>query len=753
MNIDKNDPRLMDLALGELEESEARALLAALDDPGNAEARRELDMLRALVRTASDALSGEAAGAGVSLRAEQRAAVLEHAASGAKENLAPATRQRAFWRRLAMPAAAAAAILVFVAGGAFLLTPPDEREHLAGLPRAETPETAEAPEAAEAPAPAAVPELALADPVPPAPLSEPLPETAPLTAPQPEPLSEPRPEPRPAERTMAGAAPRVLQTEPQLQPQYQLEHSRISPHDMPMADIAPPPPPVAEPAPHPGSGGGDSIDPGSTMRIRPEMSMHFPGGERYAPIAERPFAQTALDPLSTFSLHASTAAYANVRRFLVEGRMPPADAVRTEEIVNYFDYAYPEPAGPHPFTIQVETAPCPWAPGRLLAKIGLRARSAPRAERPPANLVFLIDVSGSMNRPNRLPLVKESMKTLVGELRPDDRVGIVTYAGESAVLLEAATVGESRETILRSIEGLRAAGTTHGSAGIQDAYAMAQRNFIEEGVNRVILATDGDFNVGVTSREGLVALVEEKRETGVFLTVLGYGMGNLKDDTLELLANAGNGHYAYIDSYREARRVLVEQIEGTLVTVAKDAKIQVEFNPARIHSYRLIGYENRMLAAHEFNDDQVDAGEIGAGHTVTALYELVPHGAHRIPGVDPLRYQPETDAPETAPADPSDELFYVKLRYKRPDGDESALMTVPAVVEEIRHAGSRDFRFAAAAAAFGMLLRDSPHKGSATFEQVRAAVEETLRESSAPDQDRREEFLDLVVRAKTLSGR
>lgn len=486
------------------------------------------------------------------------------------------------------------------------------------------------------------------------------------------------------------------------------------------------------------------FEPGnSTM---PSATLYYPGGEEYADIAERPFVSAKEEPLSTFSLHPDSAAYANIRRFLEQGQWPPSDAVRIEELVNYFSYDYPQPQGKHPFSINVEVGACPWAGEHLLARIGLKGRELPKGERPPANLVFLIDTSGSMSASNRLPLVKESLKALLEILEPEDRVALVTYAGTSNVALESTPV-EQRVTIRDAIEVLGAGGSTHGSAGIQDAYAMAEKHFIKQGINRVLLATDGDFNVGVTSHEGLLALIEEKRETGVFLTVLGYGMGNLKDDTLEMLASKGNGNYAYINDYSEARRVLVEQVSGTLATIAKDAKIQVEFNPARVSEYRLLGYENRMLASKDFNDDTKDAGEIGAGHTVTALYQIVPKGVSIGPGVDPLRYRQEDKEEKVLPTpENADELMFVKLRYKQPDGADSSLIEIPvssdtADAENV----SSDFRFAAAVAGFGLLLRDSPHKGTATFDSIRELA------TSAVDSDHyRETFLNLIVTAKTI---
>lgn len=480
--------------------------------------------------------------------------------------------------------------------------------------------------------------------------------------------------------------------------------------------------------------------------IVPRPPLRYPGGETYSEIKEQAFRRTDEEPLSTFSLHPDTAAYTNIKRFLEQGQLPPANAVRIEEMINYFSYNYPRPEGKHPFSVNIEVGPCPWASGHLLAKIGLQGRELPREERPPANLVFLVDTSGSMEGPNRLPLVKESLKAMVEMLKPEDRVGIVTYAGESKTALKSTSVSK-REHILSAIEELNAGGSTHGSAGIQDAYKMAEKNMIDGGINRVILATDGDFNVGVTSRDGLLSLIEKKRRGGVFLTVLGYGMGNLKDANLETLANKGNGNYAYIDSYSEARRVLVEQLTGTLMTIAKDAKIQVEFNPARVRSYRLIGFENRQLAHRDFNDDTKDAGEIGAGHSVTALYQIVPVGASAEPGVDDLRYGDRESKPVPEPGDDG-ELMFVKLRYKQPDSDTSNLIEVPVVTGPAAlEESTDDFRFAAAVAAFGLVLRDSDHKGEASCEMAR----ELARAALAGDH-KREEFLDLVVAAKTVQG-
>lgn len=496
-------------------------------------------------------------------------------------------------------------------------------------------------------------------------------------------------------------------------------------------------------------------------------------GESYSGIAESPFLQVLRDPLSTFSIDVDTASYSNVRRYLQGGSLPPRDAVRVEELINYFDYDYPLPTGDHPFSVNVEVAECPWEPQHRLARIGIKGMEFDDRTQPAANLVFLIDVSGSMNQPNKLPLVQESLGLLVNNLRRNDTVAIVVYAGASGLVLPP-TNGGNRADILDAIARLQAGGSTNGGAGIQLAYDTAIQHFVEGGVNRVILATDGDFNVGVQNREELQRLIEVKAKSGVFLSVLGYGMGNLKDGTLEMLADKGNGNYAYIDTINEAQKVLVDQMGGTLVTIAKDVKIQVEFNPAQVGSYRLIGYENRMLAAQDFNDDRKDAGEIGAGHTVTALYEIVPAGLappEDAPSIDPLKYQnapgtapdnqyrdrneavldesdsdideevmdadsprglkslardndesapignrpseignPEAIANPLTPAAHSGELMTVKLRYKEPDEDVSKLIEVPVIDSRATfNSSSDDFAFAAGVASFGMLLRQSVH--------------------------------------------
>ena len=467
--------------------------------------------------------------------------------------------------------------------------------------------------------------------------------------------------------------------------------------------------------------------------------------EAYARIDESAFRNVADHPLSTFAADVDTASYANVRRFLSEDRLPPADAVRIEELVNYFTYAYAPPDGAAPLAVYAEVTGCPWAPAHRLVRIGLEAKQIPHQERPPSNLVFLVDVSGSMDMPDKLPLVKSALRLLVEQLREGDRVALVVYAGSSGLVLPP-TDGAEKEAILAAIERLEAGGSTNGGAGIELAYRLASEGFRPGATNRVVLATDGDWNVGVTSHGELTRLIETKAKSGVFLSVLGFGRGNLKDATMESLADRGNGNYAYIDTINEARKALVEQLTGTLLTVAKDVKIQVEWNPQQASAYRLVGYENRLLAPEDFRDDQKDAGEIGAGHSVTALYEVVPAGVEA-PGrpVDPLKYQ----APRE-PAAQSGELLTVKVRYKEPEGDTSVPIELGVVDRGAAFAAaSADSRFAAAVAAFGMLLRESPHRGGATFDSVIAMAEDA---GAAAGDAHRREFLALARKAKALAA-
>jgi Ca-activated chloride channel family protein len=466
--------------------------------------------------------------------------------------------------------------------------------------------------------------------------------------------------------------------------------------------------------------------------------------EAYDRIDENPFHLATQDPLSTFSIDVDTASYANVRRFLNRGSLPPRDAVRIEELVNYFRFDYPRPVNGTPFSVTTELATCPWNAKHRLALVGLQAQPIDMDAVPARNLVFLLDVSGSMEPPDKLPLVRTAMRMLVDTLTARDRIAIVVYAGASGIVLPS-TSGAHKDRIHEAIARLEAGGSTNGGAGITLAYQVAQEQFVKGGINRVILATDGDFNVGVTNQGDLTRLIEEKRASGIFLSVLGVGTGNTKDSTMEKLADRGNGNYAYLDSINEARKVLVREAGATLVTVAKDVKIQVEFNPVNVGAYRLIGYENRMLKHQDFNDDRKDAGEIGAGHTVTALYEIVPAGSEiDVPSVDPLKYQrPAAPAPGAA----RDELMTVKLRYKAPDGDESKLIAVPVKNNRTTEMAP-NVGFAAAVAEFGMLLRESQHRGSATHADA-AALARRFR-GSDPD-GYRAEFVRLVEIAEALT--
>lgn len=480
--------------------------------------------------------------------------------------------------------------------------------------------------------------------------------------------------------------------------------------------------------------------------------------ESYDQIRDNPFYLVREQPLSTFSIDVDTASYSNIRRFLTSGQMPPKDAVRIEEMINYFSYNDAPPTGDDPFSVNVEMALCPWRTNHRLARVALKGKTFPAQQRPACNLVFLVDVSGSMQPENKLPLVQRALGLLVEQLDERDRVAIVVYAGSSGLVLPSTTCN-NRDTIRHAIDNLSAGGSTNGGEGIQLAYKVAAEHFNAEGVNRVILATDGDFNVGVTSQNALVELIQEKAKSKVFLSVFGFGMGNLKDSTLEKLADKGNGQYGYIDTLNEARKVFVEQVAGTLVTIAKDVKIQIEFNPAVVAAYRLIGYENRILAAQDFNDDRKDAGEIGAGHSVTALYEIVPVGQPiDVPSVDPLKYQrvegavsaaPAEAKPNLTPAAANGETMTVKLRYKQPQGDVSKLIERP-VMDSVRQvsSASNDFRWSAAVAAFGMILRESPHRGDATCATVLDMAQGAVANDAS---GYRAEFVELVKKAQSLS--
>lgn len=470
--------------------------------------------------------------------------------------------------------------------------------------------------------------------------------------------------------------------------------------------------------------------------------------EDYSTINENIFRGALQNPLSTFSIDVDAASYSNMRRFIQNGQRPPIDAVRIEEMVNYFDYQYSQPQGEDPFAVYTEISSAPWNEKHKLVHIGLQGRKIPTENLAASNLVFLIDVSGSMDAPNKLPLLKASFKMLVEQLRQQDNVAIVVYAGAAGLVLPS-TSGGDKKTILSALENLEAGGSTAGGAGIQLAYSIARQNFRQGGNNRVILATDGDFNVGESSNAGMERLIEQKRGSGIFLTVLGFGMGNYKDSKMEILADKGNGNYAYIDTILEAQKVLVNEFGGTMFTIAKDVKLQIEFNPAKVQAYRLIGYENRMLKSEDFNNDKKDAGELGSGHTVTALYEIIPQGVEsEFYKIDDLKYQ---KTKVTAAANGSKELMTIKMRYKRPDSDVSEL-----IVHTLNDSNtplsktSEDFRWSASVTAFGMLLRDSEYVKGFSYDQVLPLAQASRGE----DKDGyRAEFINLVKSMGLVASR
>ena len=466
--------------------------------------------------------------------------------------------------------------------------------------------------------------------------------------------------------------------------------------------------------------------------------------EEYKEIAENNFKTVSESPLSTFSIDVDAASYSNMRRYINKGELPPADAIRTEELINYFSYDYPQPTGNDPVKITTEVGACPWNVKHRLVRIGLKAKEIPTDKLPVSNLVFLIDVSGSMYGPQRLGLVQSSLKLLVNNLRDEDRVAIVVYSGSAGEKLPS-TSGSDKQKIREAINERTAGGSTAGGAGIKLAYKMAKQNFVKGGNNRIILCTDGDFNVGVSSDEGLEKLIEQERKSGVFLTVLGYGMGNYKDSKMQVLAEKGNGNHAYIDNLQEANRVLVNEFGATMHTVAKDVKLQIEFNPSQVQAYRLIGYESRLLKDEDFNNDAKDAGEMGAGHTVTAFYEVVPAGIKSdfTGKVDDLKYQKTKPAP--AVTNNSKELLTVKLRYKAPDGNTSKKIEQP-LIDDKKEKVSSDFRFASAVAMFGQLLRDSDFKGDATYDKVISLAKTSL------DNDEKGYRRDFIRLAETAEG-
>lgn len=461
--------------------------------------------------------------------------------------------------------------------------------------------------------------------------------------------------------------------------------------------------------------------------------------ESYDVVNENGYKDVINNPLSTFSIDVDRASYSNIRRFLSQNQKPVKDAVRIEEMINYFDYDYPQPKNGNPFSVTIEGNKCPWNESHQLVLVGLKGENLNDKQIPPSNLVFLLDVSGSMDEPNKLPLIKSSFKYLVENLRSVDKVAIVVYAGAAGVVLES-TPGNKKERIIASIGNLQAGGSTAGGEGINLAYAIAKQNFIKGGNNRVILATDGDFNIGTSSDGEMVRLIEEKRNDGIFLSVLGVGMGNYKDSKMEKIADAGNGNYSYIDNLLEAKKVFGTELWGTLYTIAKDVKIQIEFNPSKVKAYRLIGYENRLLNKEDFNDDKKDAGDIGCGHTVTALYEIVPADSdENISNVDPLEYQKQSIVTD------SKNLMTVKIRYKKPDGESSQLITERVSSEKLN--ATNNIKFASSVAEFGMLLRESEYKGTASF----ATVFKRAKESAGLDEfGYRADFIKMVELSEML---
>jgi len=491
--------------------------------------------------------------------------------------------------------------------------------------------------------------------------------------------------------------------------------------------------------------GGSHVSP-APQRMMISRGAQF-NTENYAHIADNAFSNVADQPLSTFSVDVDTASYSNARRFLNGGTLPPKDAIRIEEWLNYFSYDYPEPVAREPFSVTSEVSVCPWNGSHRLLRLGLKSQQISQAETPARNLVFLLDVSGSMMPDNKLPLLKRGLSLLAENLRPKDTISIVVYAGASGLALPP-TSGAERARVLDALGRLEAGGSTNGGDGIRLAYATARQHFVEGGINRVLLATDGDFNVGTSSEGELQRLIEDERKSGVFLTVLGFGDGNVKDSTMEMLADKGNGNYAYIDSIAEARKVLVREAGSTLMTIAKDVKLQVEFNPAQVQSYKLIGYENRLLSKEDFNDDKKDAGEIGAGHAVTALYELVPKGRTAPAAqVNPLKYQ---NAPSVSAVAASNELLTVNIRYKQPSSNTSSKISRVVVDAGLSlEQTSADFRFSAAVAEAALVLRGSPDIATASLEAARSLAQSALGSDVSGD---RHEFISLLAKARALAS-
>ena len=697
MTTSKDDPRLLAYALGELDSAE-RAEVEALvtKDP---ELQKLVAEYRELAGTLTDEFAQEPQ---PKLTPEQRRAVLPPLAA---PRLLPRTRRLKLLLAAGLPLAAAAAVVIFV--GVYVFRP-------SPLQQAQTASVVTA-------VPGAGPKV--------------------------------------AKKAVSGTAPSsngpvVYCATPKLDDSKLMKSIE---EDSPMCY-------AAKPAKQPGVMGISGVYGGrrdNNARVNSPSVLHLAADapDAFGPntgaeigsherIVESRFMSARAEPLSTFSIDVDTASYSMVRRQLVEGRFPHPDSVRIEELVNYFSYDYPQPTGEHPFSVNIEVASCPWNLQHRLVKIGLKGREIAVDRRPMSNLVFLLDVSGSMESADKLPLVKQAMARLTQQLGENDRVAIVVYAGATGLALPS-TTGDQKQKILDALEALHSGGSTAGAAGLELAYKVATENQIKGGVNRVILCTDGDFNVGISGKDDLERLIVEKAKSGVFLSVLGFGEGNVQDGKMETLADKGNGNYAYIDGLKEAEKVLVQQLSGTLVTIAKDVKIQVNFNRHQVNAYRLLGYENRMLRKEDFHDDKKDAGEIGAGHTVTALYEVVPVGVEDVllPAVDEDKYTaPPSDGTGVAA---TAELLTVKLRYKQPDADASTLLEEPVVDQGLKYSqSSPDYKFAAAVAAFGMLLRGSEFRGSATYDTViELAGEGVGRDPNGY----RQEFIELAKKAKSLA--
>ena len=478
------------------------------------------------------------------------------------------------------------------------------------------------------------------------------------------------------------------------------------------------------------------------------MAMPRDERDKFEHFKDNPIKQVATDPVSTFSLDVDTGSYALVRQFIQQGRLPAADAVRTEELINYFSYDYPKAMAEHPFAVETELSSAPWQPEHYLLRIGVQAQDIQAKDMPPANLVFLVDVSGSMNEANKLPLVISSLQMLTQQLRPQDRVSLVVYAGRTEVVLEPTN---NKADILAALGRLQAGGSTAGTSALDLAYKMARKAYIKEGINRILLATDGDFNVGVTSTEQIKDMVKRERETGITLSTLGFGQGNFNDAMMEQIANVGNGNYSYIDSLTEARKVLIDELSSTFNTVAKDVKVQIEFNPDWVSEYRLIGYENRQLQREDFNNDKVDAGDVGAGKSVTAIYEITPKSASA--SVDALRYQTMPEAAKAKSKPVSSELAFLKIRYKKPNADKSILITQPIIAPKTVNAfdkASENQRFASAVAGFGQLLRQSPQMGHLSYQQVLQIAQQAKTKDNTGVKG---EFIQLVKNAQALAGK